>query len=134
MSGISTCYSGPMLCSTMAISSHMQPIFCLCDPRCLDMVSLPEIKAAFDNGCSGGGGGTLRRSSAKSNSNSGNLLHVKMFSAARLDCTPPGSDRKRESRRCVFVNIKGGVSGESGGNLGPIPILANILMSLIFTL
>lgn len=35
--------------------SHMQPIFCLCDPRCLDMVSLPEIKAAFDNGCSGGG-------------------------------------------------------------------------------
>lgn len=52
---ISTCYSGPTLCSTMANSSHMQPIFCLCDPRCLDMVSLTEIKAAFDNGCSGGG-------------------------------------------------------------------------------
>lgn len=55
MSEISTCYSGPMLRCAVANSSHMQPIFCLCDPRCLDMVSLPEIKAAFDNGCGGGG-------------------------------------------------------------------------------
>jgi len=49
------------------------------------MVSLTEIKAAFDNGSSGGGTALLRHSRVKSNRNSSNLLHVKMFSAARLD-------------------------------------------------
>lgn len=67
MSEISTCYSGPMLCSTTANSSHMQPIFCLCDPRCLDVVSLSQIKAAFDKGCSGAGTPPPRQGQIKYN-------------------------------------------------------------------
>lgn len=73
--------------------------------------------------------GLLQRSSVKSNSNSGSLLHVKMFSAARLDCTPLGPDGERESRRGVFVNIKGRVTGESGRNVGLIRLFAEILVS-----
>lgn len=85
MSGISTCYSGPMPCSTMAISATCNQFSAsVIHDVWIWLVSRrskqPLIMAAAVEG-------PLQRSSAKSNSNSSNLLHVKMLSAARLDCT-----------------------------------------------
>lgn len=78
--------------------------------------------------------GPLQRSSAKSNSNSSNLLHVKMLSAAGLDCTPLGLRRDARGSPLRVCQHQRTSDREGGGNLGPIPIFADVPTSFIYML
>lgn len=132
MSGISTCYSGPMPCSTMAISATCNQFSAsVIHDVWIWLVSRrskqPLIMAAAVEG-------PLQRSSAKSNSNSSNLLHVKMLSAARLDCTPPGLRREARVPPLRVCQHQRTSDREGGGNLGPSPLFADVLTSFIYML